>query len=167
MNAFNTLEKLVSNFNRRDLVNSLERSKRYLKTRYQHCCDDSNSRMASHSPKFALSDPNEQNLQEKFVIPNRICKKCYILCETIEEIQNLVTVELDQDANYDVEIAVQNIHEYINHLMRDSQQKKAKSEAFNKLSESIGFWLKDFCQKIIPVKFSLERVKKKILAKKG
>ena len=37
--------------------------------------------------------------------------------------------------------------------MRNSQQKKARSEAFDKLIESAGFWLKDFCQKIIPVKF--------------
>ena len=153
MNAFNTLEKLLSNVNRRDLVNSLESSKHYLKTHCQHCCDDSNSRMASHSPKFALSDPS------------RICKKCYILCETIEQIQNLFNVKLHQDANYDVEIAVQNIHEYIKHLMRDSQQKKAKSEAFDKLSESTGFWLKDFCQKIIPVKF--REGQKEYFAKKG
>ena len=64
------------------------------------------------------------------------------MCETIEEIQNLVNVKLDQDANYDLDIALQNIHEYIRHLMRDSQQKKAKSEAFDELSESTGFSLK-------------------------
>ena len=50
-------------------------------------------------------------------------------------------IELDQDTNYDVEIAVQNIHEYIKHLMRGSQQKKAKSEAFDKLGDSPRFWL--------------------------
>ena len=60
---------------------------------------------------------------------------------------------MDQDTEYGVEIAVENIHGYIKHLMRDSQQKKVKSEAFDKLSESAGFWLKDFCQKIIPLKF--------------
>ena len=64
------------------------------------------------------------------------------MCETIEEIQNLVNVKLDQDTNYDLEIALQNIHKYIRHLMRDSQQKKAKSEAFDELSESMGFSLR-------------------------
>ena len=64
------------------------------------------------------------------------------MCETIEEIQNLVNVKLDQDTNYDAEIAAQNIHEYIHHLMRDSQQKKTKSEAFDELSESTGFGLR-------------------------
>ena len=70
-------------------------------------------------------------------------EKNVIFCvKQIEEIQNLVIVKLDQDTNYDVEIAMQNIHRYIRHLMRDSQQRKAKSEAFDKLSESTGFSLR-------------------------
>ena len=44
----------------------------------------------------------------------------------IEKIQNLGKIELDQNTNYDAEIAVQNIHEYIKHLMRNSQQKNLK-----------------------------------------
>ena len=75
------------------------------------------------------------------------------MCETIEKIQNLAKIKLDQDTNYDAEIAVQNIHEYIKHLMRNSQQKKGKFEPFDKLSESAGFWLKNFCQKVILLKF--------------
>ena len=62
----------------------------------------------------------------------------------IEKIQNPAKKELDQDTNYDAEIAVQNIHEYIKHLTIDSQQKKAKSEAFEKLGESAGFRLQIF-----------------------
>ena len=60
---------------------------------------------------------------------------------------------------------MQNIHEYIKHLTRDFQQKKAKSEAFDKLSESVGFWHKDFCEKIIPLKFRED--KKEYFGKKG
>ena len=60
---------------------------------------------------------------------------------------------------------MQNMHEYIKHLMRDSQQKKVKSEAFDKLRESVEFWLKDFCQKIIPLKFREDQ--KEYFGKKG
>ena len=60
---------------------------------------------------------------------------------------------------------MQNIHEYIKHLTRDFRQKKAKSEAFDKLSESVGFWHKDFCEKIIPLKFRED--KKEYFGKKG
>ena len=73
----------------------------------------------------------------------------------IQKIQNLAKKELDQDTNYDAEIAVQNIHEYIKHLMRESQQTKAKSEAFDKLGESAGFRLQIF--------FKIQRGSKRIL----
>ena len=63
------------------------------------------------------------------------------MCETIEEIQNPANVKFDQDKNYNAEITVQNTHEYIKQIMRDSWQKKAKSEAFDKLSESTRFFL--------------------------
>ena len=43
--------------------------------------------------------------------------------------------------------------DYIKHLMRDPQQKKAKEFAFSHISETVGFWLKDFSQKVVPVKF--------------
>ena len=62
----------------------------------------------------------------------------------IEKIQNLGKIELGQNTNYDAEMSVQNIHEYIKHLMKNSPQKKAKSEAFDKLGESAGFRLQIF-----------------------
>ena len=44
-------------------------------------------------------------------------------------------------------------------------KKKAESEAFGKLKESIGFWLKDFSQKKITVKF--RQGQKEYFGKKG
>ena len=37
--------------------------------------------------------------------------------------------------------------------MRDAQQKKAKEFAFSHISETVGLCLKDFSQKVLPVKF--------------
>ena len=37
--------------------------------------------------------------------------------------------------------------------MRDAQQKKAKSESFSLLNDESCFWLKDYAQKILPLKF--------------
>ena len=37
--------------------------------------------------------------------------------------------------------------------MRDAQQKKAKEFAFSQISETVGFWLKDISQKVLPAKF--------------
>ena len=45
------------------------------------------------------------------------------------------------------------------------QQKLAKTNAFELLSESTAFWLKDYCQKILPAK--IKKDKKNILVKKA
>ena len=49
--------------------------------------------------------------------------------------------------------------------MRDAQQKKAKIDAFKLLDKETGFWLKDFCQKILPAKF--REGQKQYFGKKG
>ena len=59
----------------------------------------------------------------------------------------------NQDLQYDIEVAMEAIFDYIKHLMRDAQQKKAKEFAFSHISESVRFLLKDFSQKVLPVKF--------------
>ena len=51
------------------------------------------------------------------------------------------------------------------HLVRDVQQQKAKHEAFNKLGENTAFWLKDFCQKILPMRY--REVQRDYFGKKG
>ena len=54
---------------------------------------------------------------------------------------------------YDINMAIKDINDYVKHLMRDVQQKKAKTFCFDQLDNSTGFWLKDFCQKLLPTKF--------------
>ena len=43
---------------------------------------------------------------------------------------------------YDIDVAIKDIFDYIRHLMRDSQQKKAKIAAFAQLDTETGFWLR-------------------------
>ena len=54
---------------------------------------------------------------------------------------------------YQHETAKNNIIDYLKHLIRDSQQYKAKEYAFECLKENTAFWLRDFSQKVLPVKF--------------
>ena len=58
MNGFDTLKQVTERLQRKDIVASLEKSKRYLKLHYQNKCDAA-SVIASHNPLRALSDPNE------------------------------------------------------------------------------------------------------------
>ena len=53
----------------------------------------------------------------------------------------------------ELETVKKNIIDYLKHLIRDAQQKKAKEYAFANLKENTAFWLRDFCQKVLPVKF--------------
>ena len=76
--------------------------------------------------------------QGQFIIPESV-KIVRFCVKQLKKFRIWQKIKLDQDTNYNVEIAVQNIHEYIKYLMRNSQQKKAKSEAFDILSESTGF----------------------------
>ena len=53
----------------------------------------------------------------------------------------------------ELETVQKNIIDYLKHLIRDAQQKKAKKYVFANLKENTAFWLRDFCQKVLPVKF--------------
>ena len=54
---------------------------------------------------------------------------------------------------YQLETAKKNIIDYLKHLIRDPQQQKAKEYAFANLKKNTAFWLRDFRQKVLPVKF--------------
>ena len=164
MNGFNVLEKFVKKMKMKETEESLERGKRYLKTTYQIHCSNPVTTISSHSAMFALSDPNDTSLQADTEITNDNCAECYKLFHAIEIIQE-ESASSDPDTRYDVDIAVKDILNYTKHLMRDAQQKKAKVDAFQNLDENTGFWLKDFCQKVLPVKF--REGQKEYFGKKG
>ena len=165
MNGFSMLQEISKQYNNRDLSNALERRKRYLKTRYPvHCAED--SKVASHSVAFALSDVKVEQLQVPTNISNHACKECLDLCVTLQSVEDLACqFSASEDILYDIKISINNIQEYIKHLMRDVQQKKAKAAVFDKLSEQCALWLKDFGQKILPVKF--REGQKEYFGKKG
>jgi hypothetical protein len=62
-------------------------------------------------------------------------------------------------------VATEDVEAYMKHQIRDAQQKMAKIMAFEQLDEETGFWLKDFCQKILPAKF--RESQKDYFGKKG
>ena len=49
--------------------------------------------------------------------------------------------------------------------MRDVKQKKAKEFAFSKISETVAFRLRDFSEKVLPIKF--REGQKEYFGKKG
>ena len=117
MNGFNVLETFVKQMKMKETEESLERGKRYLKTRYQIHCSDPSTTISSHSAMFALSDPNDISLQADTEITNDDCAECYELFHAIEIIQ-AESISSDPDTRCNVDIAVKDIFNYTKHLMR-------------------------------------------------
>ena len=166
MNAFDLLVKTSRELCGQDVISSLERGKRYLKTRYPIHCANVNTEIHSHSTQFALSDPNNVELAAKNVkIGDQVCANCLDLFKGIQSVINAVQNTGNSDLLHDASLAVNDIISFIKHIMRDAQQKKAKSESFSLLNDESCFWLKDYAEKMLP--FKLREGQKDYFGKKG
>ena len=110
MNGFDTLKQVSERLQRKDIVASLEKSKRYLKLHYQNKCDAA-SEIPSHNLLLALSDPNNLNLQCSFTFNDEInCK------DSLSEIA--VECKAYEDTVYEIQTGKKNITDYLKHLIR-------------------------------------------------
>ena len=110
MNGFTTLQSLARRFNENEIVASLEQSKRYLKTRYQIHCSDSQTQITSHCAKFALSDPTDKRLISETDVSEEVCPECFELCKTIQKVEDIAKENcVDDDTMYDLKMAVSDI----------------------------------------------------------
>ena len=165
MNGFSTLSQVAENMKEKDVVKALEKGKRYLKSTYPAKCAR-DSFFYTHSTTFALSDDADVDLEEPtFAIADEDCADCVELISSMAKVQKLVEERGDDDLLYDVNIALDDIKAYMKHQIRDAQQKLAKVLAFEHLDEKTGFWLKDYCQKVLPSKF--REGQKEYFGKKG
>ena len=138
--GFETLQKIARNFKSQEYNENLESSKRYLKTRYMIHCSDPDTNIVSHCSKYALSDRKNQNLQSSVNISIEVCKDCMQLCDALQAVRQLATkYSASDDVFYDIDISMEHILDYIKHIMRDSQQTKAKIDAFEKIDDETGF----------------------------
>ena len=154
--SINGFEKLISvavNFNNQDISEMLEIGKRYFKTRFQLNCK-MESPIATHSIAHALSDPKNRSLKSTSYLSNEVCHDCLNLFQGLHKIKGLALQQnASSDIMYDINMAVRDIILYFKHLICDAQQKKTKSFGFDQLDDETCIWLKDFSQKILPMKF--------------
>ena len=167
MNSFKIIKNVASNLQDKALVDSLERGKKYLKTKY-HCTTE--SIISTHNCAYPSSD-----LQNEFTKPDDACKLvsedvCLDYLELWEAVQKVEMIVTDNNfskhTKYDVKNAVNDIVEFQKHLIRYVQQKKSKNFSLEQLHDELSaFWLKDFNQKILSMKFS--EGQKEYFGKKG
>ena len=118
-------------------------------------CQDENSSFMTHNPTFALSETTNQLLvsSETNSVNLSVFLECLSLIRTLQTVENQIkSTANNKDVIYDVNNAIKCITEYMKHQVRDTQQKKAKTDVFNYLDESSAFWLQDIAQ-VLPVKF--------------
>ena len=103
----------------------------------------------------ALSDSDHLKLQCSYTLNDEAnCKECYDLCHSIVSPSEIaIECKTDEDTMHELEKTKKNVKDYWKHLIRDAQKKKAEEYAFSKLKEITASWLRDFCQKVLPIKF--------------
>ena len=85
MNGFSVLEKVVNLYLKdKNLVDLLEKGKRYLKIQYPNYCTDENYSFMTHNPTLALSDTTNQLLvsSESNSVNSSICLEYLSLIRT-------------------------------------------------------------------------------------
>ena len=108
------------------------------------------STISSHNSAYALSTTKEGPCIQ---ITDEVCKDCFNLISILDEILCIAKTEGTEDDAHDVNFTINSILDYMKHQMRDYQQRKAKTFCFDNLNEKTGFWLKDFAQKVLPVRY--------------
>ena len=153
MNAFQVLLGTAKRWKYQDIAKSLHKGKRYLKSYYPTKCSE-DSTFCSHSTAFPLSDTTDSDLSQlSQVIHEEDCADFVELISAINQVRDLVLESKDKDLLYDFNVAAAHVEAYIKHQIHGMQQKLAKINAFDLLDESTAFWLKDYCQKILPAKY--------------
>eukprot|EP00111_Clytia_hemisphaerica_P010078 TCONS_00029465-protein len=93
-------------------------------------------------------------LQAEHNNPDEVCEDCFQLSKSMADAKMLAErFQADEGTMYDINVAIKSIQDYICHILRDVQQRKAKVWCMENLSPNTAFWLKDFCQKILPSQF--------------
>ena len=113
INGLNYIQTVAQKYGNRYVKTSLDKGKRYLKSRYEMNCNSTNSSVSSHCVSLALSDPTANSMQEIVEIEkNNVCQDCHNLHNAIAVVYDIAKENLlDQSVVYDINIAVKDILE--------------------------------------------------------
>ena len=140
MNGFMVLKKAAFLLgNQKDVLDSLELRKRYLKMEYPVHYEDEKSEYATHSLGYVLSGVTNKNLisDNMKCVNDAVCVECFHLLKTIQIVEEKIQTTADNDI-YDASIAIENIT-YMKHQLRDAQQRKAKKAVLENLDNGSVF----------------------------
>jgi hypothetical protein len=163
-------ELLDKDEHREQLLKNIHRAEIYLKVRFKtHCTND--DPCSSHCISHALSHPKDSELSSKCEnVHNLICEECLNVVHCIAslklQLSHIPKCRERDIAEYAVSNAESKILEWQRHIVRGTQQSKARSDAIVDLKPTKALWIRDFAQKYNPskVKFLDLQFKKNVLS---
>jgi uncharacterized protein YggL (DUF469 family) len=141
---------------------SLLDGKRYLKTQYRNHCQESESPCPDHCLKFGLSDPKNAELNETCAHEHTTrCNQCDNISTCINKIERAIkheglafySKEQQEDIVYDFEQAVKAIKQWKAHVMRTTNQERAKQDVLAKLDSSSRLVVMDWAMKFLQLRY--------------
>ena len=124
---------------------SLLDGKRYLKTQYRNHCNESESPCPDHCLKFGLSDPKNADFNETCAHEHITrCHQCDSISTCTNKIERAIkhegltfySEEQQEDIVYDIEQAVKAVNQWKAHIMRTTNQERAKQDVLAMLDSS-------------------------------
>ena len=112
-----------------------------------------------------MSDKADEMLAKKSTTIEGDCDECIEIFSCLKDVEVFVKEKRDDDMIYDVSVAIEDIETYIKHQVHYAQQKLAKVLAFQSTDEETAFWLKEYCQNVLPTKYC--EGQKEYFGKKG
>ena len=142
----------------------LKSGKRYLRTNYRVHCNPEEALCPDHCRKFALSDEQDPDFQEKCSHQHtENCNECQNLRNVLDEVEDKVrgpfwipySSEHRDDLLYDYKLAQTDIFEWKAHIVRSVNQEAAKQDQLKTIStnQNCALVIMDWAMKFLRLKY--------------
>ena len=145
-----------------DIKKSLQNGKQYLKTKYREHCQRGENTCPDHCVKFALSDPNDEDLQEKCEHEHTFaCSHCVELSVCLDKVEQAIkgehtqfySKEQQEDMLYDFQRSAKTVNHWKSHIMRSANQERAKQDILEDLDSSSNLIIMDWAMKFVQMRY--------------
>ena len=145
-----------------EMKKSLQDVKRYFKTGYCNNCQQDESTSPDHCLQFALSDPNDSDLEERCAHKHTTsCGECDDITIRLDKIEHVIKSkdtkfygkEQQEDVLYDFQPSRKAISLWKAHIVRTTNQERAKQEILENLDPSSNLIVMDWVMKFVQIPF--------------
>lgn len=144
-----------------EIKKSLQDVRRYLKTGYRHHRQQDGSTYPDYCLKFALSDPNDSDVEEQCAHEHTTsCGECNDITIRLDKIEHVIKSKdtkfyskEQEDILYNFERSRKVISLWKAHIMRTTNQEREKQEILENLDSSSNVVVIDWAMKFLPIRF--------------